>query len=115
MAYKIKDKSAREVERATMQMETYRMNRKVNVKPKEIKSIWDNKGDTIDRYTIVFKRGEFFPTTEEFLPSLSLSDDPESPQGVSASGNAIEGKHLGKKIKWEQLPINIRQHILRRI
>jgi len=71
-----------------------------------IKSVWDNGGKTLDRYTVVFNI--------EGL-ALGLSDDPEHPQGFSQCGSGIPGEHLGKLILFEDLPLNVRLHVHKRI
>jgi hypothetical protein len=72
--------------------------------PKNVKSIWDNGGKSIDRYTIVYKDGDM----------LGLSEKPEHPQGFSQFTSGDEGPHLGKKIKWENLPEHLKKHIIKR-
>ena len=74
--------------------------------PKFIKAVYDNGGKTIDRYTIVLPDGD---------GCLSLSDDPNSPQGFSQFGECVEGSHLGKKISWNKLPKNVRDSLMTNI
>lgn len=76
----------------------------------EIKSIWDNGGLTIDRYTIVTT-----VKSRQYLMMLGLSDNPTHPQGVSMWGEGIEGEHLGKKIDFNDLPNNIQVHVLEKL
>jgi hypothetical protein len=45
--------------------------------PKDVKSIWDNEGKTLDRYTVVLKE-EHSPGN---LLMLGLSTNPTHPQG----------------------------------
>lgn len=80
--------------------------------PDNIKSIWDNKGETVDRYSIMLERA-FSKIT--FLDCLSLSADPTHPLAVSQFSVAIEGKHLGKRIQWEELEQPIQAHIISRL
>jgi len=81
--------------------------------PKEIKSIWDNGEESADRYTVVLKPdGSTFPP---LLPGLGLSDNPDQPQGVSMWTEVREGKHLGKKLKWNDLPASVQKHISKRL
>lgn len=77
--------------------------------PQKIKSIWDNRGKTIDRYTIVFEDRE-----RGFNICLGLSVDPDYPLGFSQFGTCIEGSHLGIRITWEDLPSTIKKHIIER-
>ena len=71
---------------------------------KVIKSIYDNGGETIDRYTVFFHD---FPGDY-----LGLSEG-----GVSVSmwGECEEGPHLGKKIKWDELSHETKTHIIARL
>ena len=79
-----------------------------------IHSVWDNKGKTIDRYTVVFKNkchGEMI--------LLSLSHDPYSPQGVSQWGSTDfppkEFKRFGTRIDFSDLPKQVQGHVLMRL
>ena len=76
-----------------------------------IRSIWDNGGKTADRYTVVLNTKE----TEDEYRCLSLSNDPDHPQRVSQVGSCKEGEHLGKRISWEDLPDNVRKHVVDRL
>jgi len=77
----------------------------------DIRSIWDNGGKTADRYTVVLNTKE----TEDEYRCLSLSNDPDHPQGISQVGSCKEGEHLGKRISWEDLPDNVRKHVVDRL
>ena len=70
----------------------------------QIKSIYDNKGKTFDRYTVILSDGT----------ALGLSFNPDSPQCFSQWGDAVEGSHLGQRITLKELPENVRKHIERR-
>ena len=87
-----------------------------------IRAITTNKGKTIDRYTVYFFDGS----------CLTLSSNPDSPQGVSMMGEifgindshfeeAAESKYhiipgtVEKMINFYQLPIVIQAHIEKRI
>ena len=76
-----------------------------------IYKIYDNGGKTIDRYTILTEPYHFGKSCE----ALSLSEDPESPQGFSQFGEAFYGNHLGKEINFDDLSKNIQNHILKRV
>jgi hypothetical protein len=79
--------------------------------PKDVKSIWDNEGKTLDRYTVVLKE-EHSPGN---LLMLGLSTNPTHPQGFSQFTGGHEGDHLGKKIEWSDLPKNIQEHVTMRL
>ena len=72
----------------------------------EIAKVFDNGGQTFDRYTIIFK---------EHSEALGLSNNCDSSQGFSQFGVAIEGRHLGRQISFADLPENIRNHVRNRI
>lgn len=84
----------------------------------KIKAIYDNGGKTVDRYTVVIvdsmKRVKI-PCGDKEFPCLSLSVNPDSPQGVSHWSSGIEGRHLGKKINLKNLPENVQKHIKARL
>lgn len=78
----------------------------------KIKSIWDNGGETIDRYTIVTNQQD---SEWGHLLALSINTTPNSPQGVSLFGCCVEGDHLGKKIELKDLSPELQDHIMRRL
>ena len=79
--------------------------------PKEVKSVWDNGGKTMDRY-VIFLQGSGWDRGD----NLSLSSDPDGAQGLSQFDHSgKEGSHLGKKINWNRLPDNIQKHIIRKL
>ena len=67
----------------------------------KIKGIYDNRGKTFDRYTVVFDDGS----------ALGLSHNPDSPVGFSQWGSVAESVDLGKPITFQELPENVRKHI----
>lgn len=76
-----------------------------------IHAIYDNGGETWDRYTVLTEPYYFGKSCD----SLGLSDNCDQPNGFSQWCEAYEGKHLGKKIKLEQLPENVQNHIIKRL
>ena len=71
-----------------------------------IKRIYDNKGKTFDRYTVVLDDGT----------ALGLSHNPDSPVGFSQWGEVVtEGVDLGKPISLQELPLRVQQHIKHRL
>lgn len=78
----------------------------------KIKAIYDNGGETIDRYTVVFDSSRIdYRCKTLAYECLCLSDNPEHPTGVSMWGECNIGKHLGKKITLKSLPKHIQKHI----
>jgi hypothetical protein len=64
--------------------------------------IYDNGGKTFDRYTVVFMdQPEPQPGT---FAALGMSHNPFWPQGFCQHCSAMPGRHLGKRIKFEDLP-----------
>lgn len=83
-------------------------------KPKSVKSCWHNEGRTMDEYTIVLNTHEN-SGNKKFFDCLGLSKIPDSPNGYSQFSLCSVGNHLGKRIKFETLPINIIRHIVSRL
>lgn len=85
----------------------------------------DNGGASLDRYTVIFEIydnqcnvwGKWLDKSDskKSMVCLSLSGNPEHPQGFSQFGSCIVGSHLGKSIPWLQLSKNIQQHIKQRL
>lgn len=77
----------------------------------EIKGIYDNGGNTFDRYTVVLKQ-----KLGNHNWCLVLSHNPHEIQGFSSFAKCMDGDPLlGSKINFEDLPENIQKHIKRRI
>jgi len=74
----------------------------------QIITIWDNGGKTCDRYTVQIDNDYF-----------GMSDDPLSPQGfnqyLGEYPEIIPGPHLGKRVKYENLPETVQKAIQLRI
>lgn len=65
--------------------------------------IWDNGGESFDQYTVVFTKKS---NAGNFM-YVGMSENPFSPQGFGQHGETQYpngGKHLGKRIKFDQLP-----------
>lgn len=62
---------------------------------------YDNGGETIDRYTVVYLD---HPTREGCYEDVSMNGSPFHPQGFGQHGECQPGKHLGKEIPFDQLP-----------
>lgn len=73
--------------------------------------IYDNGGKTIDRYTAVY-----MSQPEAYKPGLffarAMSQHPFDPQGFGQFCTAMPGRHLGKRIKFEDCPIDVQKCIL---
>ena len=65
--------------------------------------IYDNGGKTCDRYTAVYMN---CPTDHNraYFDARAMDARPFHPQGFGQFTIACPGKHLGKRIKFEELP-----------
>lgn len=66
-------------------------------------AVYDNGGETADRYTIVPK-GEGYKERNGMVEMIGASENPTSPTGVYQHSEGQVGKHLGKRIDFEKLP-----------
>lgn len=95
--------------------------------PEYILDVFDNKGKTADRYTVMFTGPDFLirDGSDEYrnthLPYLGLSDAPSHPQGFSQWGelSAYDASsyryRVGhQRIRWLDLPGHIRKHVVAR-
>jgi hypothetical protein len=81
-------------------------------KLKQIK-IYDNNGKTLDRYTAVYM---FSPENQANTYSArAMSERPFHPQGFGQYCTAMPGRHLGKRIKFLDLPSDCQKLILQDI
>jgi hypothetical protein len=80
---------------------------------------YDNGGKTCDRYTVVFS-GRYGHKTAKDTWVLAMSENPFHPQGVGMHCPQPKGyrpdyptySHLGRKIKFEQLPEPCRRLVM---
>jgi hypothetical protein len=64
--------------------------------------IYDNGGKTFDRYTVVYlDQPEREPNT---FAAIGMSANPFHPQGFGQHCSAVPGRHLGKRIQFNELP-----------
>ena len=76
-------------------------------KPNCVTSIYDNEGDTLDRYTVFTDQRE-----GDYWEALAIGNDP---RGFSQFTTGQKGAHLGKLITFDDLPELIQQHIINRL
>jgi hypothetical protein len=67
-------------------------------------AIYDNGGRALDRYTVILNRYRTDANGARLWDSFSMCDNPRHPQGFGQHAEAQRGKHLGKRIKFEDLP-----------
>ena len=82
--------------------------------PRKIR-VYDNQGETVDRYTVVFT-GNY--KGRNGCDYLGLSEHPRHPQGFGQHGwdqgiiDYPKYSHLGKKIMFEQLPEDCKKVVI---
>ena len=89
--------------------------------PDSVVACYDNGGKTADRYTVLFGPPIWSPTYAQanyrtgvdprLVPCLAMSGAPTHPQGVSEWCEVLRGPHLGRKVRWLDLPEEIREHV----
>jgi hypothetical protein len=85
-------------------------------KPRYIRC-YDNNGKSFDQYTVVFTGRYTNKTNNEFL-YVGMSKNPYHPQGFGQHGysdcpiDRPTYSHLGKKIKFDDLPGNCQKLVL---
>jgi len=81
--------------------------------PRYVLACYDNGGKTADRYTVIFGGPLWTPEMGRSVPFLGMSDAPTHPQGFSQWGEmpAYNRAACGRKVKWRDLPGNIRRHV----
>lgn len=84
--------------------------------PKKVR-VYDNGGDTLDRYTIVFS-GTYRKNPRDGFLALGSDGNPFHPMGVGYpiwSDTMIDRprySHLGKKVRFEDLSVDLKKYVL---
>jgi hypothetical protein len=77
---------------------------------------YDNGGVSADRYSVLFMDEPYSTGQQGSFVCLGMSANPFHPQGVGMHSAAIPGFHLGKRIKFADLPEDcqnfVRRHIM---
>lgn len=73
-----------------------------------------------DRYTVIPEGKGWHPVINRQgrwqYTALALNDNPTNPSyGFSQFTEAVKGRHLGRKVKFTDLPLNVQQHARERI
>lgn len=63
--------------------------------------IYDNGGKTADRYTVVYMT---LPESRGCYAAVGMNAEPFHPQGIGTHTSAMPGRHLGRRITFDQLP-----------
>lgn len=94
--------------------------------PPYILDVLDNKGASADRYTVMFCGNLLIQNgaknfAQTYVPYLGMSSAPSHPQGVSMWGEmkayeaaAYRYRVKHHRIRWLDLPKNIRAHVISR-
>ena len=70
---------------------------------------YDNGGRSADRYTAVYL---FSPERAyRSYSAVGMDDRPFHPQGIGMHCAAVPGKHLGKRIRFTDLPIDCQKAV----
>lgn len=81
----------------------------------KILAIFDNGGETLDRYTVVTNQQDGL----NFLAMLGVAEDPAAYSqwsgGSYAQGRGEKNQHLGKRVHFENLSETLQHHIAQRI
>jgi hypothetical protein len=67
-------------------------------------AIYDNGGESFDRYTVYFDSVERIVIKTKLYTCLGMSEHPFDPQGFGQHSSGTLGKHNGKRITFNQLP-----------
>lgn len=73
--------------------------------------IFDNGGKTFDRYTIMPPRyaTEYREAAPHTFEAIGASTKPFAPGGCGMYVSAVAGSHLGKRIHWDDLPLDVQR------
>jgi hypothetical protein len=70
---------------------------------------YDNGGETIDRFTVVYLDE---PEGPGLYGARGMNEWPFHPQGIGMYCTAAPGRHLGKRIAFERLPADCQRLVL---
>lgn len=95
----------------------------MNKRPTNIK-IYDNGGQTYDRYTVVYMDQVERPAyigkdylgkpcyIDKAYACLGMSAEPFHPLGFGQHSSAMVGPHLGRRLAWKNLPVDCQRAVL---
>lgn len=72
--------------------------------------IYDNGGKTFDRYTVVYM--DYPERQHNTFAAVGMNSEPFHPQGFGQHCTAMPGRHLGKRISFEELPKDCQKLVL---
>lgn len=85
--------------------------------PEYVLDCFDNKGATVDRYTVLFGGSLLEPALlkNREVYYLGMSDAPTHPQGFSQWGEcSATWRPAHQRVRWLDLPEHIRKHVVAR-
>ena len=86
--------------------------------PEYVLACYDNGGKTADRYTVLIGGSLYEPglAAKRAVECLCMSAYPVCPLGFSQWGEMLSANRAacGKHVKWNDLPENIRKHVIAR-
>jgi hypothetical protein len=74
--------------------------------------VYDSEGE-VDRYTVVFMDTPACRENPKLLCCLGMNGSPFHPQGIGQHSGAMIGRHLGKRIRFADLPEDCQKLTLR--
>lgn len=75
--------------------------------------LYDNGGQSFDRYTIIPPRwAKQYKERSGLFEAIGANERPFSPQGFGMHVSAAPGAHLGKRVKWSDLPEDVQRFAL---
>ncbi len=75
--------------------------------------VFDNEGESFDRYTIVnINDHERMTPDGAIYGALGASENPFSPMGFGQHTSAMVGEHLGKEISFDELPEDVQKFVV---
>ena len=74
--------------------------------------IYDNGGKTIDRYTVIYMD---CPEARGLYAARGMNAHPFHPLGFGMFCTAQPGRHLGKRITFDQLPVDCQKVVMQDI
>lgn len=84
--------------------------------PEYVLDVFDNKGKTVDRYTVLIGGSQWEPSMGRNVMYLGMSGAPTHPQGFSQWGECpASWRPAHQRIRWLDLPEHIRQHVIYRV
>lgn len=73
---------------------------------------YDNGGRTADRYTVLYLDRRVNGGSRGPCEGVSMSATPFHPQGFGQHGDFVRGSHLGKVIRFKDLPEDCRKLVI---